>query len=477
MLRRFWRARSRKVLVVGLDCAEPSLVFDRWRNDLPTLRRLMDGGAYGPLTSSTPCITVPAWSAMTSSKDPGVLGIYGFRNRADRGYHSWRIASSSAVREPRVWELLGAAGKQVVVVGVPQTYPVQPVNGWLVSGLLTPSVQRPYTHPPDLRHDIDRWLGGATYDVDVPHFRTGDKEALLTRIYAMTEKRFTVLRHLLREKPWDFAMFVEMGVDRMHHAFWKYMDPAHVRHVPGNPYQDAIKTYYQYIDTQLGILLESADDDTVVLVVSDHGAKKLDGGFCINEWLREAGYLVLKDNVPVGETPVSLEKAEVDWEKTVAWSTGGYYARLFLNVKGREPQGRIAASDYERVRTELADALTAAPGPSEQPLSTTCFRPEALYRTVRGIAPDLLAYLGDLRWRAIGTLGHGGTFTPQNDTGPDDANHAQDGLLIYHDPKRNLCGQRLDGLELMDVAPTILRLMKQPIPPDMQGHVLPVAGS
>ncbi len=467
------RKKGRKVFVIGLDCAEPSLVFDRWRDDLPNLRRLMEGGAYGPLTSSIPCITVPAWTSMTSGKDPGVLGFYGFRNRADYSYDNMTIATGAVVQEPRVWELLGQADKQVILVGVPQTYPVKPVNGTLVSDFLTPTVQRQYTHPNEFRYEIDRLLGGREYDVDVHQFRTDDKDFLLKQIYEMTEKHFIVLNHLLKNKPWDFFMFVEMGVDRIHHGLWKYMDPAHLKHEPGNPYQDAIKDYYQYVDRELGAMLSALDDDTVVLVVSDHGAQRMDGGICINEWLRREGYLVLKEEpVRVDNKPIPFEKVEVDWEKTTAWGAGGYYARIFLNVRGRESQGLIPQADYEKVRDQLASDIEAIPDHQGRPLKNSCFRPEAIYREVRNFPPDLIVYLGDLRWRAVGSFGFDSVYTFENDIGPDDANHAQEGLIIYYDPRQNLDGKRLSGSGLMDFAPTVLHLMGQPIPEDMQGRII-----
>jgi predicted AlkP superfamily phosphohydrolase/phosphomutase len=467
------RKKERKVFVVGLDCGDPILVFNQWRDELPNFRQLMEAGAYGPLTSSIPCITVPAWSSMTSGKDPGVLGFYGFRNRADYSYDNMTIATGAAVKEPRVWELLGQAGKQVIVVGVPQTYPVKPVNGYLISSFLTPTIQRQYTYPNEFRYEIDQLLGGREYDVDVHQFRTEDKDFLLKQIYEMTEKRFIVLKHLLKNKPWDFFMFVEMGVDRIHHGLWKYMDPTHPKYEPGNPYQDSIKEYYKYLDQELGEMLSALDDDTVVMVVSDHGAKKMDGGICINEWLRREGYLVLKEK-PVRESdkPIPFEKVEVDWEKTTAWGAGGYYARIFLNVQGREPKGLIPRADYEKVRDELVTAIEAIPDHEGNPLQTTCFRPEAIYRQVRNIAPDLVIYLGDLHWRSVGSFGFDSIYTFENDTGPDDANHAQDGMIIYYDPQQNLGGATLSGLQLMDFAPTTLHLMEQPIPEEMQGRVM-----
>ncbi|MGW8180715.1 MAG: alkaline phosphatase family protein, partial [bacterium] len=261
------RRKDRKVFVVGLDCGDPVLVFDQWRNELPNFRQLMDVGAYGPLDSCVPCITVPAWSSMTSGKDPGILGFYGFRNRADYSYENMTIATGAAVQEPRVWEMLGEAGKEVIVVGVPQTYPVKPVNVQLISSFLTPSVQSQYTFPNEFRYEIDQLLDGRTYDVDVHQFRTEDKDFLLRQIYEMTEKRFTVLKHVLKVKPWDFFMFVEIGVDRIQHGLWQYMDSTHPKYRPNNPYQEAIKEYYKYIDQELGEMLSALNDDTVVMVL------------------------------------------------------------------------------------------------------------------------------------------------------------------------------------------------------------------
>ena len=138
---------DRKVMLIGLDCAAPELVFDQYRDELPTLRSLYAGGKYGELESCVPAITVPAWSSMMSSKDPGTLGIYGFRNRRDYTYDNMFIATADYVKEPRVWDILSDAGKQVSLVGVPQTFPVKPINGNVVSSFLAPSTDSNYTYP------------------------------------------------------------------------------------------------------------------------------------------------------------------------------------------------------------------------------------------------------------------------------------------------------------------------------------------
>jgi predicted AlkP superfamily phosphohydrolase/phosphomutase len=479
MFKLFKRHKRRRVLVVGLDCAPPPVLFRTsgegglgLKDQLPNLSRLIDEGIYGPLSSSIPCITVPAWTSMLSSKDPGVLGFYGFRNRADYSYDRMSIATANAIHEKRVWDVLSEADRNSVVVGVPQTYPIKSLKGALISSFLTPSTQRQYTYPNELRYEIDRVLNGRPYDVDVPQFRTDDKGHLLQQIQEMTEKRFAVIKYLLREKPWDFFMFVEIGLDRIHHGMWKYWDPGHSKHEPGNLYQDAIPNYYRYLDREVGEILGTLDDDTVVLVTSDHGAKAMEGGFVVNQWLRQEGWLELKDE-PRYEGIVPFEKVEVDWEKTTAWGAGGYYARIFLNVAGREPQGKIPAQDYEKVRDQLKEMIEAIPDHQGKPMGSVVFKPDELYRKVRNVAPDLLVYFGNLRWRSIGSFGLPGLYTFENDLGPDDANHDQDGVFILWDPRHNHGGRYVENLQLMDVAPTVLDLMQVPVPSDMQGKIVP----
>jgi predicted AlkP superfamily phosphohydrolase/phosphomutase len=423
--RLFGKRGRNKVFVIGLDCAEPSLVFDRYADDLPNLSRLAAQGRHGTLETTIPAITVPAWSAMFSGRDPGELGFYGFRNRSDHSYDRMSIATGAAVQEPRVWDIAGKAGKRVAVVGVPQTFPVQPVNGWLVSGFLTPSTRSRYTWPEELADEIRETVGD--YAVDVQQFRTDRKDYLLSQIQDMTERRCALVKHLLASKPWDLFVWVEIGVDRIHHGFWKYCDPSHPMYEPGNPYEQTMHDYYVYLDGQIGEMLDLLPRGTNVVVLSDHGGQPMMGGFCINEWLIQQGYLVLKAQP---DTIARIEDCAVDWEHTRAWASGGYYARVFLNVEGREPQGVVPAKDYARVRDELAAALEAATDHEGKPMGTRAFRPEKVYRQVRNIPPDLIVYLGNLAWRSVGSIGHGTVHVFENDTGPDDANHAQLGMYI-----------------------------------------------
>ncbi len=466
------RNQKRKVMVIGLDCAAPELVFDRWLDELPNIRQVVGAGVSGRLHSSIPPITVPAWMSMMTGRDPGALGLYGFHNRADHSYANLRIASSASIREPALWDMLAEHGKRSIVIGVPPTYPVRPIHGEMVSCFLTPSDAKQFTHPPELGDEIRDLVG--EYRVDAHGFRTDDKDWLLREIYEMTEKRFKVARHLLATRPWDFFMMVEIGLDRIHHGFWQFMDAEHVLYPGPNRFQDAIQEYHRFLDGLVGGLLELVDDDTCVLIVSDHGAKRMDGSIALNEWLIRQGYLVLK-NYPAEST--RFAKLDVDWQATRAWGEGGYYGRVFVNLQGREPSGVVEPAQYEVFRQELKAGLEAIPDAAGRPLQTRAELPEQIYPEVRNIAPDLFVFFGDLYWRAAGTVGHGTIHLQENDTGPDGANHDWRGIFAMAEGKVLRNGTRQtelrSDLRLLDIAPTILHAFDLPVPARLQGRVVP----
>ncbi len=416
---------------------------------MPHLQGLIGRGAFGRLESVIPPITVPAWACMVTGRDPGALGIYGFRNRKDYSYNGLTIAMSHSVGAPALWDRLGQAGLRSIVVGVPPSFPPRPLDGLMVSCFLTPSAKSEYTWPASLKPELEARFG--EYLFDVTDFRTEDKAALLARVRAVTAQKFAIARHLAGTQPWDFFMFVDMGPDRLHHGFWKYWDRQHVKYTPGNAFEQAFPEYYAFLDQQIGGLLEVVDADTAVLVVSDHGAKRMDGAICVNEWLRREGYLMLKE-APTGVR--RLEPEMVDWSRTVAWGEGGYYSRIFLNVKGREPQGIVDKRASDGLRGELIAGLEALGDEAGRPIGTRVYRPEALYPVSRGIPPDLIAIFGDLYWRSAGTVGGGQVWTRENDTGPDDANHAQHGMFVATGLSLPP-GER--DLRLLDIAPLVGR--------------------
>ncbi len=458
---------KKRLLVIGLDCASPQLIFDELKEAVPTITSLANMGYYGKLQSIIPPITVPAWMSMLTGKDPGELGIYGFRNRSSYLYNSLTIANSHLVKERVVWDIMADYHKKTVSIGVPLTYPPKKINGWMLSCFLTPSPNSNYTYPANLKQEVGDNCGD--YIVDVENFRTNDKDRLLEAIFELTRNRFKIAKYLINAKDWHFFMMVEMGPDRLHHGFWKYFDTSHPKY-QDTKYSHVFRDYYSFLDSQINSLLHLVDDQTAVMIVSDHGAKKMDGGIRLNEWLLKNKYLSLLE---YPDKPAPLSKVKVDWSKTLAWGEGGYYGRVFLNVVGREPQGVIPSQNYEKIRDELSQALREIKDEKGKNIGTKVFKPEEIYRTVKGIAPDLIVYFGNLDWRSIGTVGVSQIYTHENDTGPDDANHAEEGIFIYFDPQNKLSGgQMVENLSLYDIAPTILTEFNIPVPSDMQGKPL-----
>ncbi len=453
-----------RIAVIGLDCGTPMMLFDRLADEVPNISKLVSGSLHGDLESITPPITVPAWACAMTGKTPGQLGIYGFRNRKDRSYEGLTIATSASVREPAVWDLLGEAGKKSLLIGVPPAYPVKPVEGWRISCFLTPPSATQYTWPAELAAEVEEEVG--EYIFDIPNFREQGETLVLQKVHEMTLKRFKLARRLVKTKPWDFFMMVEMGMDRLHHVYWHHCDPDHPKYVPGNPYETAFRDYYRLLDREVGALLEALPHDAVVVLMSDHGARAMSGGVCFNDWLLREGYLVMSETLS-GPTPIA--KAPIDWSRTVAWGDGGYYGRLFLNVQGREPQGVVPQERYEDTRDELIAKLEAMLGPDGTPLGTRVHKPQDVYPEVRGVAPDLIVYFGDLEWRSVGTVGNADVFAYENDTGPDGANHDRTGIFALS----GLPGQptgRAEGLRLVDVGPTLMKLYGLPEPEGVQGR-------
>lgn len=460
---------AQRVCIVGLDCAAPELVFERWGNDLPHLKRIREAGVWGKLESVTPPITVPAWMCMMTGKDPGTLGIYGFRNRRDNSYDGLNFASSRLIHEPTLWDILAQQDKSTVALGVPLTYPPKPMNGWLVSDFLAPDTDADYTFPPELKEEIRQTVG--EYIFDTREFRTDDKARLLNDIYTMTRQRFALAKHFLVSKPHDFFIMVEMGPDRIHHGFWRFFDPTHPKYERGNPFENAIRDYYVMLDGLIGDLVATLDADTRLLIVSDHGAKRMDGGLCFNDWLIREGYLVLKETPA---TPTKFSPALVDWTRTQAWGDGGYYGRCFLNIAGREPNGIVAPERAEQLKMEIAAKLEDLTDDAGNPMHNRVFRPEEIYAECRNVPPDLIVYFGDLHWRSVGTVGNASVWTHENDTGPDDANHAQHGIFLMADVAAirsgatgNLAANERIGLSLLDIAPTVLEAFGIAVPAGM----------
>ncbi|MDB4986581.1 MAG: hypothetical protein JWN04_1759 [Myxococcaceae bacterium] len=459
---RYTRSMARRVMLIGLDCVPPALAFDRYRYLMPNLTALCERGAFAKLRSTHPPITVPAWTAMISGRDPGELGLYGFRKRVPNSY-ALELASSRDVQVERVWDVIAKQGLRSSLIAVPPSAPPFAVHGELVSCFLTPSSEEAHTYPAQLAGELCARFGPYLPDVEV---RAADRSGLEPALIAMTRQHFAIARHLWTTREPDFLMLVEIGPDRLHHAFYADLDPTHPEHRVDGPYNQVGERYYALLDRELGSMLALADDDTAIIVASDHGARPLRSAFRINEWLLREGFLRLR-HVPEQAAPLRAEW--VDWSRTQAWAEGGYYARVFFNVRGREPEGIVAPGEVPALSARLCEALAAVHGANGEPWNNAVDAPETLYRAVRGFAPDLLAVFDDLNVRPVATVGSDGLHAPRDDRDADACNHDVHGIFVCAGAGVSARGE-LAECAIQDVGATVLKLLEVTQPADWLGR-------
>jgi predicted AlkP superfamily phosphohydrolase/phosphomutase len=467
--------RPRRLLLIGLGGAERDLVLGAWRSGLRTLDLLAERGHWCRVRGAWPPDGASAWASLLSGLDPGQSGIYGPRRRLSYSYDPAAPIDSRAIRDPRLWDIIGALGKHIGVVGAPATTPAPPVHGHLVGDRSLPG-GAPATFPASLAQQVSAWLGEVALPPSDPGHEPADGQnldRLIQAAYARAEQRFTLARRLLARDSYDCFVLIDDGIAAIQRVLWDSFDTAHPRYTPDSPFAGTVGSFHRFVDDQLFELLELVDDDTVVAVVAPGGMQALHGELALNEWLIAQGDLALRYQPP---GVVALDRCEIDWERTRAWA--GEAGAIYLNVAGREPLGNIPAGEAEIVRAELAERLRALLDADGRPLLEV-HRPEALYATTLGVAPDLIAVSARSGWRTTAAVGQG--VWSESRAGEDHDSAARmdaacetsDGFLLVYDPRNLGGGRQLDDATIYDIVPTLLALFGQPIPARMSGHVIP----
>jgi predicted AlkP superfamily phosphohydrolase/phosphomutase len=351
------------------------------------------------------------------------------------------------MRTPAIWELLSAAGKRVFAMNVPVTYPSRQVNGIVVGCFLSPSVEKAAPNA-----EVAQALKRLNYCIDADPWRARqDKDSFLPHLDEVFERRIETMRYFWRQEPWDFYMAHIMETDRLHHFFWEEMEQNHAKYAP------AFLDFYKRVDHVLGEIRSWLDEDTTLIVLSDHGFCSIKEEVFVNTWLHTAGYLDYAKEQPEGLQDMAAS--------SVAYSLDP--GRIFLNMKGREPNGRVApGEEFERLRREIAEAAMTMTDPANgEPMVERVYTREELYHgPYAAAAPDLVLAMRD-GYDPKGPLGKPnltfkGTALVGMHTTPD--------ALLYMRgvPKSNRRPY------IADVAPTILELLDVPIPADMDGRSL-----
>ncbi len=460
-----------RILVIGLDGLCPNLV-ERWRPELPHLQSLMQRGIYGPLQSIVQPVTPVAWTSMLTGYTPGQFGFTDFTYRpGNQSYTDFQLVHSQIIHTPTLYTLLPKAGYRLLMVGVPISYPpVEIANGVCVSCFMAPSLKQSITRPSALQPEILASTS-SPYLLDVSLADMAgeiDRAGLVRRLHELDRQRFDVARFLMQTQPWDVLFMVCMGTDRVGHYFMRYQDQTHGRYDADPRYQNAMHDHYTYCDERIGELISLVDNDTIIMVVSDHGMQPLDGKVNINDWLVAKGYLQLQD--PVQQT-TSLKNAAIDWTHTKAWAHG-YGGQIYLNIQGRDPQGCIPPDRVEETLQALEADIQDISDPTGKRLKVETIRRTDIYRGARTeICPDLFVQFEGLRYTTSDLLGHTKMVTPIRELGPDDAAHAPDGFFVMAGPEIPNWG-RFAAAHLLDILPTMLDLLKIAPASDLEGHLL-----
>jgi len=498
-------------IVLGFDGATFDLILPAVeRGELPGFARLMREGAWGPLRSTLPADSPSAWTSFATGVNPGRHGVYGFMARQPDRY-GYEIGSSAMMRVPTFWERAGGHCLRVGVVNVPFTYPPRPVNGFLVAGMMTPDLKSPFTHPPELREALLRAFPNYSISHGLGRGR-GDARQILAHDFASSiATREQAMRWLAERHHPDVLVCVFTIPDRLQHFLWADMDARHPDHDPSAPreYAEAIAEAYRRLDGVIVRTLEAADDDTLVVVLSDHGFEAVARTFYVNAWLAERGLLVLTGGRSeaglwmsrmarlargaLAFLPGSAGLRErlrarrlisraftraIDWPRTRAWF--GLDRGLWLNVEGRDPSGTVQpAVEYERLRSELIAELESLEDPeTRHAVVRRVHRREDVYHGPElSRSPDLIIeparHAEDPRGRYVlserlGFRGPAGFVGP---SAPISGYHAPEGILMVRGGGVR-AGARMTGAEIVDVAPSILAALQVPGGKEMDGKAL-----
>lgn len=511
---------AHRVFVIGLDGATFALLRPWLENgELPCLSRLYREGVSGVLNSVIPPLSPEAWSTFMTGKHPGYHGVMNFVTLRPGSYEI-SFNTGANVQQRTLWRMLSDSGRSVGVVGVPMTYPPEPVKGYLVSGLETPSLGSQFTYPAELQEELRRAVGG--YDLHGDFLGRTSPEGYLARILQQLDNQTQACCYLLRRYPADFSMVVIGATDRAQHCFWKFSDPRHPNFDPRAPevLRSALKQVYLRVDAAVRYLLSCVPDPKTVVIMSDHGFAPGHRLVHLNCWLERQGYLAsarnsdarftlaqrvwqetgryaprwlkdwLKDAFPALRQQVQsfLMLSRVDWSRTRAFSLNNQHGYIYLHRKDRFPLGLVEpgpeaaaleaaiASDLEqlvdeetgeRVVDRIYRVADLHPGPAAAHLPDLLVLWREGYLARAEVHEQIGRQCPEKVIDSNLLFGDIGRFLSLEQSGV----HAPDGILIAHGPA--LDGRAtLEGANIADLAPTLLHLLGEPVPQDMSGRVL-----
>jgi predicted AlkP superfamily phosphohydrolase/phosphomutase len=489
-----------KILIIGLDGADPKLV-ESWTaaGHLPNIAALLNRGVYSRLRSSIHPITPSAWSTFLTGKNAGKHGIYNFVSLRGDGYGT-QYTNGGFLAGSTFLQQCSEAGMRVGAFEIPWTYPPVALNGYTVTGLDAPSLDRSLANPPEIFDEIVREVG--PYSLRSV-WREGDE-----RVYDLKghlgefDKRIAAVNYLFRQHPTDISMVVFQATDTIQHLFFR---DRQITTKEGEQVEDVILHTYKYVDRYVGQLLDQhVDDQTTVVLLSDHGGQPCERFFNLKRWMIEAGYTqiaagrqaarrfrgslrrTLKSMVPAAVRQKLLARrginwtmpeAEADWEQTRAFCWGSY-GNIQINLQGRQANGIVPPDQVEQLCQQIATELLEIVDPTteQRPVAQVLTGAELYHGPLTAEAPDLLVVASDGYEVRSGMepeqpLSVDPMDSSQTGNPPFGGTHAYHGILGLAGPHIT-AGASVDDPWLADLAPTLLYLAGLPVPEDMDGRVL-----
>jgi len=505
---------KKRAFIVGIDGGSPDLI-QKWvdQGKLPAFARLLKEGVFGPLASVPNQRSAAAWTSFMTGKNPGKHGIYEFYEY-ESGHQNLRFLKGGDRDGATLWGMLSAAGRKVGIINVPMTYPAEAVNGFCIAGLDAPGrTSRGFVHPPELLAELEQKFGEYVLEPGLTgHIVSGDTAGAVETLWKELDQKAKVVRYLSENKEWELFVVVFRSLDAVQHCFWKHMDKEHPYHdrAEALKYGSVIQQAYEKVDKCLGEILDRLDANTSVFVISDHGfGAKHQATTQLNRWLEAEGFLTYRREgmgvrmlgaayrTVVGRTfrktkekiwrflpflrnivQYQLCFSQIDWEKTVAYSDT-LYPTIWVNRRAEGPfKGAPSEAKYQetirKLRERLADCKDSVTG---EPVVGEVFEKNDIYKGEHvGKAPDIL-----IRWREDRRINGlaglkqngqgGGTHIPGENPEVISGDHRLHGILFARGPAIK-AGARVTDTNLMDIAPTVLYAMQEPVPNEMDGRVL-----
>lgn len=507
---------KKRVIVIGLDGADFDSI-NKWIKEghLPNIKKIREQGSYGNCKTIIPPATGPIWTSFITGKNPGKHGLFDFMKRDPVSYNRFP-ADSNTNKSERIWDVLGRYKKKSIVVNIPMTYPPQEIDGIMITGMMTPSKSQNYTYPSKFKEELKKVVKNYTF-FPQEAFSKSNVTNYFNCLMETLEKRAKVIKYLLKNKDWDLFIGVFLVTDLIKHGLLFTLDKNHPlydeKFAKNN--SEKIIELYRRVDEIIGEILALRDENTYFMLMSDHGFGPLYYFFNVNSFLVKEGFIKFKKNIisqlkflmfklgfTVKNSYIFLQKIklasirhkvgggqhkgvykllkslflsfnDIDWRRTKAYSYSGY-GQINVNLKDREPLGAVEKKDFSKIVEELRQKLLALKDPiaPKKAFLEAIYKKEDLYHgSYLEDATDIIIMPRDLRTEPFSAFDFGSNKIFEKVFGTA-GTHRVKGAIFYLLGQGIKANNLVEGVEIIDLVPTILSLLGVPIPEDIDGKVL-----